>query len=393
MEKAKHYKVGTDQQQLYFKDYNIAPKGCAFLEPGVYAKDAKEFVAFNIAKSFYQVYPEVFNLPYIANKVGLKEDEIKRRIKRMYDERLFMLVSNSYVGIMGFGLYYWVVKLKDDTTKEEREALTKWMQDNDQICTGYMMEEGGDFDYFNGNHMRNLDNLIYGVLDKFRFNRCVEYVHILPIRRLVRESHVNMFDAKENVGHYFWSDEQKEKVLKIQNKMDKYDFAIIDAINNCESVGNMFDYDVLARLSGLDAKEMKEDIIKIVDEQKTIIPMIYFNYASLGLKLHFFVVSLFQNTPTYRAEQICDELAQDPAFENIFDCADGHHNYVLSVYDGITDIEKIRQKILGYGEVIEVLEADSPRQFRRWTCRLDDKNGFYEECIFTDDVLLDRSKE
>lgn len=393
MEKAKHYKVGTDQQQLYLKDYNIAPKGCAFLEPGVYAKDAKEFVAFNIAKSFYQVYPEVFNLPYIAKKVGLKEDEIKRRIKRMYDERLFMLVSNSYVGIMGFGLYYWVVKLKDDTTKEEREALTKWMQDNDQICTGYMMEEGGDFDYFNGNHMRNLDNLIYGVLDKFRFNRCVEYVHILPIRRLVRESHVNMFDAKENVGHYFWSDEQKEKVLKIQNKMDKYDFAIIDAINNCESVGVMFDYDVLARLSGLDAKEMKEDIIKIVDEQKTIIPMIYFNYASLGLKLHFFVVSLFQNTPTYRAEQICDELAQDPAFENIFDCSDGHHNYVLSVYDGITDIDKIRQKILGYGEVIEVLEADSPRQFRRWTCRLDDKNGYYEECIFTDDVLLDRSKE
>lgn len=109
MEKAKHYKVGTEEQQLYLKDYNIAPKGCAFLEPGVYAKDAKEFVAFNIAKSFYQVYPEVFNLLYIAKKVGLKEDEIKRRIKRMYDERLFMLVSNSYVGIMGFGLYYWVI--------------------------------------------------------------------------------------------------------------------------------------------------------------------------------------------------------------------------------------------------------------------------------------------
>ena len=138
----KQYKIGTDEQQAYLKDYNIAPKGCAFLEPGVVAKDAKEFVAFNIAKSFYQVYPEVFNL--------------------------FMLVSNSYVGIMGFGLYYWVVKLKKDTTKEEREELTKWFQENDQICTGYMMEEGGDFDYFNGNHMRNLDNLIYGVLDKFR---------------------------------------------------------------------------------------------------------------------------------------------------------------------------------------------------------------------------------
>ena len=389
----KQFKIGTDEQQAYLKDYNIVPKGCAFLEPGVVAKDAKEFVAFNIAKSFYQVYPEVFNLPYIAKKVGLTAEDVGKRIKRMYDEKLFMLVSNSYVGIMGFGLYYWVVKLKKDTTKEEREELTKWFQENDQICTGYMMEEGGDFDYFNGNHMRNLDNLIYGVLDKFRTNRCVEYVHILPIRRLVRESHVNMFDCKEDYRHYFWSDEQLKNVLKMQKKMDKYDFAIIDAINNCESVGDMFDYDVLAKLSGLDAKEMKTDIMKIVDGQKTIIPMIYFNYASLGLKLHFFVVSLFQNTPTYRVEQICDELAKDPSFENIFDCCDGHHNFVLSAYEGITDIDKIREKILNYGEVIEVLEANSPRQFRRWTCRLDDKNGFYEECIFTDDVLLDRSKE
>ena len=184
-----------------------------------------------------------------------------------------------------------------------------------------------------------------------------------------------------------------KNVLKIQKVMDKYDFAIIDAINNAGSVGDMFDYDVLAKLSGLDAKEMKADIMKIVDEQKTIIPMIYFNYAKLGLKQHFFLVSLFQNTPTFRAEQICDELAKDPSFENIFDCADGHHNFVLSAYEGITDLNKIREKILGFGEVIEVLEANSPRQFRRWTCRLDDKNGLYEECIFTDDVLLDRSKE
>ncbi len=58
----KQYKIGTDEQQAYFKDYNIAPKEYGFLEPGVVAKDTKEFVAFNIAKSIYQVYPEVFNL-------------------------------------------------------------------------------------------------------------------------------------------------------------------------------------------------------------------------------------------------------------------------------------------------------------------------------------------
>ena len=135
----------------------------------------------------------------------------------MYDNREIMLVKYSCVGVLGFGLFYWVVKLRKDTTKEEREDLTNWFQSNDQICTGYMMEEGGDFDYFNGNHMRNFDNLIGGVLDQFRFRRCVEYVHICPVRRLVRESHVNQFDALKDFRKYFFNEEAINKLTKIQN--------------------------------------------------------------------------------------------------------------------------------------------------------------------------------
>ncbi len=390
---AKLYKVGTPEQQEYLHDYNFAPKGYAFFEPGIYGNDAKEFVAFNIAKSFYQVYPEVFNLAYIEKSTGIKSEEAKKRLKRLYDEKYMMLVKNSCVGVMGFGLYYWVVKLKKGTTPEQRKELTDWFQENDQICTGYMMEEGGDFDYYNGNHMRNLDNLIYGVLDKFRFREYVEYVHLTPVRRLIRESSVNQFDAKKDFRHYFFAKETVKKAVALKKGMDEKDFALLEAINNAPSVAEMFDYDVLAKLSGLDATEMKKDLVHIVDETKTVIPMVYLDYRRLGIKQRFFLVSLFENTQSYRSEQIADELAEDPRFVNFFDFGDAHHNYMLSIYDELTDAEDIRQKLLGYAEVKEVKEALSPRQFRRWTARLDAENGLYEECVFTDDVLLDRSEE
>lgn len=385
------YMIGSDEQQAYLKDYNWNVKGYSFFEPGVVSTDHKFYSAFNVAKSFYQIYPEVFNLPYIAAAVGLNQEDVKARLKKMYDNRQIMLVKNSCVGVLGFGLYYWIVKLKEGLGEKQRQEFVDWMQNNDQICTGYAMDAGGDFDFFNGNHMRNLDNLLGGVLDKFRFRDEVSYVHICPVRRLVRESHVNQFDAKENFRKYFWSAEQKQKLLALQTAMDSYDLAIIEAINNSESVADMFDYDVLAKLSGLDADEMKKDFVYLVEQTKSVIPMVYFNYRALGLKMHFYLVSMFQNTPTWRSEQICDELSLMPEFANIFDFADAHHNLMLSCYEEITDLDKIKAKLQSYGEIGEILEASSSRQLRRWTCRLDDENGLWEECVFTDDVLQDRT--
>ena len=385
------YMIGSDEQQAYLNDYNWNVKGYSFFEPGVVSTDHKFYSAFNVAKSFYQIYPEVFNLPYIAADVGLKQEDVKARLKKMYDNRQIMLVKNSCVGVLGFGLYYWIVKLKEGLGEEQRQEFVDWMQNNDQICTGYAMDAGGDFDFFNGNHMRNLDNLLGGVLDKFRFRDEVAYVHICPVRRLVRESHVNQFDAKENFRKYFWSAEQKQKLLALQTAMDSYDLAIIEAINNSESVADMFDYDVLAKLSGFDADEMKKDFVYLVEQTKSVIPMVYFNYRALGLKMHFYLVSMFQNTPTWRSEQICDELSLMPEFANIFDFADAHHNLMLSCYEEITDLDKIKTKLQSYGEIGEILEASSSRQLRRWTCRLDDENGLWEECVFTDDVLQDRT--
>lgn len=56
----------------------------------------------------------------------------------------------------------------------------------------------GDFDFFNGNHMRVLDNLLADVIQPWKDRPEVEYVHLCPIRADVRESLVNQWDVPED---------------------------------------------------------------------------------------------------------------------------------------------------------------------------------------------------
>ena len=104
------------------------PRGYGYSEPGTYSLDATEVAAYNVAKSFYQVYPEVWNIDYIEKETGIKPDDIKDRLKRMYDEHLIMFVMNPNVGVYGWGLYYWVVKLKDGTDPKVKAEFAKWYQ-------------------------------------------------------------------------------------------------------------------------------------------------------------------------------------------------------------------------------------------------------------------------
>jgi hypothetical protein len=154
----KHYTLGTDQQFQWRQKNCFGPGGYGYFEPGIFATDAAECAAYNVVKSFYQNYPDVWNLDYVAKKTGLKKDDIAKRLKRMYDEHLIMFVMNPNVGVYGWGLYYWVVKLKEGTDPKVKEEFIKWYQNKDDICTGYLTE--GDFDFFNGDHMRVLDNLL-----------------------------------------------------------------------------------------------------------------------------------------------------------------------------------------------------------------------------------------
>ncbi|NFI04957.1 AsnC family transcriptional regulator [Clostridium botulinum] len=387
----KNYELGTEERQGWMDNYFFRPRGIGFTENGTVPLDSAEMSAYNIAKSCYQIYPEVFNLNYISEVTKVEKEEIKKRIRRMYDEHLIMFVMNPATQVYGWGLYYWVVKLKEGTTKEQKAILSKWFQDKDDICTGY--ETDGEFDFFNGNHMRVLDNLLSDVIAPWKENEYVDYVHLCPIRRDVRESNVNMWDVKgDGYRKHVWGKDQIKKLFEVQDKIDEIDFAIIDAINSTESIGDMLDYDVLAQLSGLDSETMKKDLIKIVDEKRIILPMIYLNFRALGLSMKMYLIRLFQIIPSARKAEIVDELSEIPELNNVLEFSDSLYDIMVTAYNELTDLDKIRDILDGYGEIEEIKEADTKRQYRRWVCRLDDENGYWEECVFTDDFLQDRTQ-
>ena len=95
----KQYLLGSDEQQAWMRDYFFAPRGIGFTEPGTVGLDSAEFSAYNVAKSFYQNYPEVFNIAMIQEKTDLAAEEITKRLKRMYDEHLIMFVMNPAVAV------------------------------------------------------------------------------------------------------------------------------------------------------------------------------------------------------------------------------------------------------------------------------------------------------
>ncbi len=387
----KNYELGTEERQGWMDNYFFRPRGIGFTENGTVPLDSAEMSAYNIAKSCYQIYPEVFNLNYISEVTKVEKEEIKKRIRRMYDEHLIMFVMNPATQVYGWGLYYWVVKLKEGTTKEQKAVLSKWFQDKDDICTGY--ETDGEFDFFNGNHMRVLDNLLSDVIAPWKENEYVDYVHLCPIRRDVRESNVNMWDVKgDGYRKHVWGKDQIKKLFEVQDKIDEIDFAIIDAINSTESIGDMLDYDVLAQLSGLDSETMKKDLIKIVDEKRIVLPMIYLNFRALGLSMKMYLIRLFQIIPSARKAEIVDELSEIPELNNVLEFSDSLYDIMVTAYNELTDLDKIRDILDGYGEIEEIKEADTKRQYRRWVCRLDDENGYWEECVFTDDFLQDRTQ-
>lgn len=135
---------------------------------------------------------------------------------------------------------------------------------------------------------------------------------------------------------------------------------------------------------------MREDFIHVMDESRFLINMLYLNFMKLGLNNHCYLIRMFQNTPSYRKSQIIDELAASPDFNNVFEFTDSYHDAIFMAYEELTDSKKLRETMEAYPEIEEILEANSPRQFRRWTARLDDDTDNWEMCVFTDDMLQNR---
>lgn len=386
------YQLGTDDQQAWLRNYFFAPRGIGFLEPGIDALDANELAAYNVAKSSYQITPEVFNLKWIGKRVGISPKEVAERIRRMYDERLIVFVMNPATQVSGWGLYYWFVKLRMGTPEAAKTKLSDWFQEKDDICTGY--RSTGDFDFFNGNHMRVLDNLLWDVIEPWKHNPEVEWVHLAPIRRDIRESNVNLWDvAGDGYAESVWADGQLEQLAERQDLMDLTDLKVFEALNTKRPMKDYYDFKVLADISGLDAKEMQSGIEGIVERKRTILPLFHLNFTKLGLTNHMFVIRLFQTTPDYRKAEITDELAAMPEFNLVLEFTDSFHDIAVAAWNDITDIEALRTRLNGYAEIEEVLQADIDWMYRRWVCRLDDQNGFWEECVFTDDFLQNRLEQ
>lgn len=388
--KDKKYLLGTDEKQQWTKKYFFNPRGIGFLEPGGDASDSAAMSAFNIVKSSYQIHPDVFNMDYLTKTLSISKSEIMKRMSRMYDERLIMYAKNSSTQVNGWGLYYWIVKLREGTSAEAKEKLANWFQNKDDICTGYQTK--GDFDFINGNHMRVLDNLLTSIIEPWKHNPEVEYVHLCPVRRDIRESHVNMWDAPDDdYREFIIGDGQLEKLVKVQNKMDLTDLRIVAALNKKRPMEEVYDFNVLADISGLDPKDMLSSIKKIIETKRTFVPLFHINFANLGLTNHMFVIRTFQNIPCVRKAEIADELSKIKEFNTVIEFTDSFYDISVWAYNEVSDINALRNKLYSYSEIEKVLEADSDRQFRRWTCRLDDKDDYWEECVFTDDFLEDRT--
>lgn len=254
---------------------------------------------------------------------------------------------NPATQVYGWGLYYWLVKLKQNTTKEEKQKLSDWFQNKDDICTGYVCD--GDFDYCNGNHMRVLDNLLADVIGPWKNNPEVEFVHLCPIRRDIRESHVNMWDAcGDGYREVVWGKGEMEKLAKVQDKMDLTDLKILQALNTKRPMEDFFDFKVLKDISGLDPDEMLAGIKEVVEQKRIIVPMFYFNFMKLGLTNHMFVIRLFQTIPDYRKAEIADELSRIGEFNTVFEFSDSFYDISVWAYNETTDIKGSCQDIVGF---------------------------------------------
>jgi len=141
-----------------------------------------------------------------------------------------------------------------------------------------------DFDFYNGNHMRVLDNLLAEVIEPWKFNPEVKFVHLCPIRRNIRESHVNMFDAPK--GEYlklYWGKNQIESLAKMQNKMDLVDLRIIEALNTRRPAEEMFNFKKISDISDLILRRFQGRYKWIASmSRKTLAPIFYLNCLSLG---------------------------------------------------------------------------------------------------------------
>ena len=119
-----------------------------------------------------------------------------------------------------------------------------------------------------------------------------------------------------------------------------------------------------------------------------LILQLFLSFAKVGL---FCIGGGYASLPLIQ-EEVVTRFAwmSMNEFVDIFQFGDSFYDCLLTVYAEVNDVDAIRSKLENYAEIEEVWTAVSKRQFRRWVARLDDENGYWEECVMTDDFLQNR---
>ena len=386
---AKRIDEGERLIQQYLQKYWFPPSIFAGFEPFVrpFLRDST-VGGYNIAKSAYQTRTNVFNLAYLAKTVGKNQEEVERRLKKMIDEHTIMLVQDPNCYVTGWGIYAFFLKLRDGFTAEEKEEVVNHIQNSDEFCTTSVAK--GDFDFFGANHIGVLDYMVNTIMKPLEAFPQVATSNICPVARYVREEKVAGWRApKGTTREFFMTDEEIARLRKVQNHWDETDIKIFCALNKKKPVEDLFNFSALGEFSGLNGEELKKNMKSYVEEFPIFIPMIWPNWMKLGLTKHFFVVRLYRQLPTEDKCAIVDKLAENPAWELLWQFTQSPYDIIMSVYNELDDVDVLRVGIRAIQGVEEIKEFDVYRATRRWACRLDEQAGYWENCVMTNDIGYD----
>jgi len=322
--------------------------------------------------------PKIFNITRISKRLGISRDEVEKRLKRMFDDRLLLTVSNVATqqgAFGGFGLYYLAVKLKKGAEKKKRELSEKLLEE-DLLCTSF--EGEGDFDFFVGTHISTLDKLRTLILNKYFNINEIEEIILLPVQRLVKDKRVFHWDAPLNLWlEYTFDEREVKKLLEVQNQLDETDIRIVIELNKAKSAIDKFNLDAFGR-----AKDKMQRILSEFFNQRALVVVSILNWMKLNINPYVFFITFDEKLPSDKRVELVDKFCENPAFFWIYQHNDSQVDCTLMTFEKLWDIKEIRSYLKSFKEVSVIKEMRLTRQYRQWAVRMDDKHWGESKMMF-----------
>jgi len=318
--------------------------------------------------------PDLINRETIAEDLNLDVEDVKQKVQRMYDDHLLLLPTDAALQTVGFGLFYMLVKLKNNTSPDKKREISDMIRDNDYMCTSFETE--GDYDFFLGAHITTIDNLYDKVMKHLYARPELERLTLLPIQRMLRQERINHWDMKNE----FWRetaiiDGEFEKLGQIQDVLDETDLRIIRSMMTKRDITEYLNVGFLSK-----KKETGETLLKVLDEKRLFVCPVFLNWMKLNYQPYFFVVKFSDKIDSDRKIIIADDLVENnPDFNIALQISDSPYDLFLGTYKGLSDVKKVKEMLQSFDEIVEINEMVSTKQHRMWTIKLEEKN--WGECV------------